>query len=75
MASSSESKYGGTFHNGKTDVTLFINLNEIGFTQPTTPIKTDNSAAEGIVINNLRQKRFKAMYTIFYWMEDRVKQK
>ena len=62
-------------HNGKTAITLLITLRELGFTQPPTPIKTYNSAAEGIVTATVRQKRSKAMDMRFYWMKDRVKQK
>ena len=31
-----------------------INLKEIGFTQPPTPIEIDNSSAEGIVTATVR---------------------
>ena len=56
--SSSKAELGGLFHNGKTAVPLRITLNEIGFPQPPTPIKTDNSAAEGVVNATIRQKKF-----------------
>ena len=75
VASAAESEVGGLFHNGQTAVPLRITLHELGFTQPPTPIKTDNSAAEGIVTATVRQKRSKAMDMQFYWMKDRVKQK
>ena len=42
-------------------VPLRITLHELGFTQPPTPIKTDNSAAERFVIATVNQKRSKAM--------------
>ena len=54
---------------------LRIKLHELGFTQPPTPIKIDNSAAKGIVTATVRQKRSKAMDMRFYCMKDRVKQK
>ena len=75
VASASKEEVGGLFHNGKTAVPIIITLHKIGFTQPTTPIKTDNSAAEVIVTAAVRQKRFKAMEMRFYWIKDRVKQK
>ena len=56
MASAAEAEVGGLFHNGQTAVTLIITLHELGFTQPPTPIKTDNSAAEGIFTATVRQK-------------------
>ena len=61
------------FHNGKTDVLLRITLHEIDLPQPTTPIKTDNSAAEGIVTATVRHKISKEMDMRFYWTKDRVK--
>ena len=66
---------GGLFHNGQTAVPLRITFHELGFTQPPTPLKTDNSTAEGIVTATVRQKSYKAMDMQFYWMKDRVKQK
>ena len=62
------------FHNVKKAVPLRINLNELGFPRPPTPIKSDNSAAEGIVTNMVRGKSSKAIYMRFYWMKDQVKQ-
>ena len=56
MASADKEEVKGLFHNGKTAVPLRISLNELGFPQPPTPIKTDNSAAEFIVTAPLRQK-------------------
>ena len=75
VASAAEAEFRGLFHNGQTLVPLIITLHELGFTQPPTPIKTDNSAAEGIVTATVRQKSSKAMDMQFYWMKDRVKQK
>ena len=75
MASAAESEVGGLFHNGQKSVPLRITLHELGFTQPPTPIKTDNSAAKCIITAIVRQKKSKAMDTRFYWMKKRVKQK
>ena len=61
VASASKAEVRGLFHNGQTTVPLIITLHEIGFTQPPTPIKTDNSVAEGIVTATVRQKISKAM--------------
>ena len=38
------------------------------------PIKTDNSTAQGIINNTIKQKRSKAMDMRFYWLRDRTKQ-
>ena len=50
------SEVGGLYYNGETDVLFCINLNEIGFPQPLTPIKTDISADKFIVNAIVRQK-------------------
>ena len=75
VASAAKAEVGGLFHNGQTAVPLRITLHELGFTQPPTPIKIDNSSDEGIVAAIVRQKRSKAMDMRFYWMKYRVKQK
>ena len=56
VASAAEAEVGGLFHNGQTAVPLRITLHELGFTQPPTPIKTDNFAAEGIVTVTVSQQ-------------------
>ena len=45
------------FHNVQTAVYILITLQELGFPQPPTPIKTYKSAAEGIVVATVRQKK------------------
>ena len=57
MASSAKSEVEGLLHTGKTSITLHISLNELGFTRPPTPTKTDNSADEG-VFNATAKKKF-----------------
>ena len=56
MAYVAESEVKGLLHNSKTAVTLRITLHELGFPQPPTPFKTDNSAAKGIITVTVRQK-------------------
>ena len=70
-----KAEFRGLFHNGQTAVPLRIKLHELGFTQQPTPIKIDNSEAEGIVTATGRQKRSKALDMQFYWIKDRVKQR
>ena len=57
VASAEEAEAGGLLHNGQTAVPLIITLHELGFTQPQTPIKIDNSAAKGIFTAVVRQKK------------------
>ena len=56
VVSAAEPEVRGLFHNGQKSVPLRIKLQELGFPQPPTPIKTDNSAAEGIVTASVRKK-------------------
>ena len=56
-------------------VPLRLCLEELGHTQPPTPIKTDNSTAVGIGNNTTKQKRSKSMDMRIHWMRDRIKQK
>ena len=56
MASAAESEVGELFHNGKISVPLRVTFKELSFPQPPTPIKTDNSADEGIVTATVIQK-------------------
>ena len=64
---------GGLFRNGKISVPLKITINYLGFTQQPTPIKTDNSTAEGNVAATVRQISTKSMDMIFYWMKEWIK--
>ena len=75
VASAAESEVGGLSQNGQIAADLRITLHELGFTQTPTPIKTENSAAEGNVTDTGRQKISRAMDMYFYWMKDRLKQK
>ena len=73
VASADKVEVSGLFYNVLTYVPLRITLNGIGFSQPPTPIKTDNSSSEGIVTVTVRKKSSKAIYMRFYWIKDRVK--
>jgi hypothetical protein len=74
VSSASEAESGGVFYNGKEACPIRTTLNELGFEQGPTPIKTDNSVAEGIANDTVKQRRSKAMDMRFYWTRDRVKQ-
>ena len=37
-------------------------------------MKTDNTTAEGLANNTVKQKRSKAIDMLFYWIRDRVRQ-
>ena len=73
VASTYKAEVREIFHNRQTDAPLRITIKKLGSTQPPTPIKTDNSSAEGY--HYFKKKRSKAMDIKFYWMQDRVRQK
>eukprot|EP00804_Cyclotella_cryptica_P026781 CCRYP_007960-RA/>CCRYP_007960-RA protein AED:0.46 eAED:0.46 QI:0/-1/0/1/-1/1/1/0/117 len=52
-------------------VFIRIILEELGHTQPATPLQTDNSTAEGVVNGKIQPKRTKAMDMRFHWLRDR----
>ena len=66
VACADKAEVRGMIHNGQTAILLHITLHELGFTRPPTPIKIDNSAAEGIVTSTVIQKSSKAMDMRFY---------
>ena len=74
MSSATEAEVAGLFLNGQDAVMLRNTLEFLGHPQPATPIQTDNSCAEGIANDTVKQKRSKAMDMRFYWIRDRVRQ-
>ena len=73
-ASAAETETAGCFINGQEACPMRVALEEMGWPQPATPITTDNSCAEGIINETVKQKRSKAIDMRFYWIRDRVKQ-
>ena len=56
--SAAEAECGGLYMNAKEAVTIQITLEELGHPQPATPIRTDNSTADGIMnIKTVKQKQ------------------
>ena len=74
MSSATEAEVAGLFLNGQDAVMLRNTLEFLDHPQPATPIQTDNSCAEGIANDTVKQKRSKAMDMRFYWIRDRVRQ-
>jgi hypothetical protein len=74
VSSAAEAELGGLFHNGKDGCPIRTCLEELGHPQPPTPIKTDNTTANGIANDTIKQKRSKAMDMRFYWIRDHVNQ-
>ena len=75
MQSAAEAECGGLYKNAKEAVPMRITLEELGHPQSATPIRTDNSTADGKINNTVKQKQqSKSMDMRFYWFQDRVEQ-
>jgi hypothetical protein len=74
MPSAAEAEIGAVFINSKEGTVLRTTLEEWGHPQPPTPLEKDNTTATGYSNGTIKQKRTRAMYMLFYWVKDRVKQ-
>jgi hypothetical protein len=74
MSSATEAEIGAVLINAKEGAVLRTTYEELGHTQPPTPMETDNTTATGYNNGTIKQKRTKAMDMRFYWIKDRVKQ-
>jgi hypothetical protein len=74
MQSAAEAECGGLYMNAKEAVPMRITLEELDHPQPATPMRTDNSTADGIMNKTVKQKQSKSMDMRFYWLQDRVEQ-
>jgi hypothetical protein len=75
VASAAESEVGACFQNSQTAAPLRTTLLELGYKQPATPLRMDNSTAYGILNETKKQKRSKSMDMKYYWLQDRVRPK
>ena len=75
MASAAEAEVGGLYMNAQELSPMRTTLEELNHPQPPTPIRTDNSTADGIMNKTIKQKQSKAMDKRFYWLQDRIEQK
>eukprot|EP00957_Ditylum_brightwellii_P144606 11015689-Ditylum_brightwellii.AAC.1 len=67
MGSAAEVEVGGLYINCQYCKEFCVALQEMGHPQPPTIVITDNSTAEGIVNNHVKQRRMRAMDMRFYW--------
>jgi hypothetical protein len=74
LSSATEAEMGALFHNAKDAAWLRTTLIDLGHPQPPTPIQTDNACASGIINDEVKQRRSKAIDMRFYWVKDRVAQ-
>jgi hypothetical protein len=66
MFSAAEAEIGAVFINVKEGAVLRTTLEELGHTQPPTPMEMDNTTATGYSNGTIKQKRTKAMDMRFY---------
>ena len=66
MASAAEAELGALFYNGQVAEPIRTCLEEMGYPQPNTPIKIDNSTAAGIVNSSIRQKKNQKPWTCVF---------
>jgi hypothetical protein len=74
LSSVAEAEIASCFHNAQEALAFRTTLQTLGHPQPPTPIQTDNSTAQGILTDTVKQKRSKAIDMRYYWLRDRVRQ-
>jgi hypothetical protein len=74
MSSAAEAELGTLFINAKEAVYLRQILEEMGHSQPRTPIQTSNTTVEGVINNKIQPKRTKAMDMSYHWLRNREAQ-
>ena len=74
MASAAEAEVGALYMNAQELSPMRTTLEELDHPQPPTPLRTDNSTADGIMNKTIKQRQSKAMDKRFYWVQDRVEQ-
>jgi hypothetical protein len=57
MSSAAEAEIGAVFINAKEGAVLRTTLEELGHTQPHTPVEMDNTTATGYINGTIKQKR------------------
>lgn len=71
----SESEYASMFLNGCHAEVIRNTLADLGYPQNATPMIVDNSTAEGIANDSVKEKKSKFFYTKYHWIRDRVRLK
>ena len=72
VASAAEAETHGIFHNAQTALPIRYLLEQMGHSQPPTPLKTDNKIAEAFVQQEMRHKKSKSWDMRLWWLKDRI---
>jgi hypothetical protein len=75
VASVAEAELAGGFHAAQTAISLRRILHDLGYPQPPTLLRMDNTVALGLANGSINAKRSKSMDMRFFWLIDRVAQK
>ena len=75
VTSSAERETAAAFHNAQTPIHIRYILNQLGYSQPPTPIVLDNSNTDNFIKNNITQKRSKSWDTKYYLLREKHIQK
>jgi len=75
VVSAAEAEVGGIFHNVQLAISIRYMLTQLNYPQEATPIKTDNSAANNFVYDNINLKKSKLWDMRVYWIQDTENQK
>ena len=74
MGSAMEDKIGASYRNGQDYAANMQTLNEMGYSQPLTPIQLDKTTAHSFTNGTMKQKRTKSIDMSFYWLQNRTQQ-
>jgi hypothetical protein len=70
MSSATEAELAGLYIMVREVVYIRIILEELGHTQPPTPLQTDNAMVDAVINGKIQPKRTKAMDMRFHWLRD-----
>ena len=74
VCSAAEAELAALFLNMREAKILRLMLEEMGHTQPATPVHCDNSTAVGIANDTVKKQRSRSMEMRFFWITDQVRQ-
>ena len=63
-----------TIYNCKEALSFRVTLEALDHHQPPMPVKVDNEAAIGFLLDTMKMKHSKAIDMRFYWVKDRISQ-
>jgi hypothetical protein len=74
VSSVAEAELAGGFNAAQAGVSLRRTLHDLGYPQPATVLRIDNTVAISLANANINAKRSKAMDMRFFWIVDRIRQ-